>query len=36
MFLVPSVMKLLGDSAWWAPKSMKKVQQKLGLGEKYL
>ncbi|WP_338888389.1 MMPL family transporter [Rhodococcus sovatensis] len=36
MFLVPSVMKLLGDSAWWAPKWMKRVQQKLGLGETYL
>ncbi|AYJ47941.1 MMPL family transporter [Rhodococcus sp. P1Y] len=36
MFLVPSVMKLLGDSAWWAPKWMKRIQQRLGLGETYL
>ncbi|MGB7237501.1 MAG: MMPL family transporter [Rhodococcus sp. (in: high G+C Gram-positive bacteria)] len=36
MFLVPSVMKLLGDSSWWAPKWMKRIQQKLGLGETYL
>ena len=33
MFLVPSVMKLLGDDCWWAPASMKRIQQKIGLGE---
>ena len=33
MFLVPAVMKLLGDDCWWAPRWMKRVQQKLGLGE---
>jgi len=33
MFLVPAVMKLLGDDCWWAPTWMKRVQQKLGLGE---
>jgi len=33
MFLVPAVMKLLGDDCWWAPLWMKRVQQKLGLGE---
>lgn len=33
MFLVPAVMKLLGDDCWWAPAWMKRVQQKLGLGE---
>jgi RND superfamily putative drug exporter len=33
MFLVPSVMKLLGDDCWWAPQWMKRVQTRLGLGE---
>ena len=33
MFLVPSVMRLLGDDCWWAPRWMKRVQDKLGLGE---
>ncbi|MDR3659708.1 MAG: MMPL family transporter [Mycobacterium sp.] len=33
MFLVPAVMKLLGDDCWWAPAWMKRIQQKLGLGE---
>lgn len=36
MFLVPSIMKLLGDASWWAPKWMKRIQQKLGLGETFL
>ena len=33
MFLVPAVMKLLGDDCWWAPRWMKRVQEKIGLGE---
>jgi trehalose monomycolate/heme transporter len=33
MFLVPAVMKLLGDDCWWAPKRMKRLQERLGLGE---
>ncbi|MDH6243423.1 MMPL family transporter [Mycobacterium sp. OTB74] len=33
MFLVPAIMKLLGDDCWWAPAWMKRIQQKLGLGE---
>jgi len=33
MFLVPAVMKLLGDDCWWAPKWMKRLQHKIGLGE---
>ena len=33
MFLVPAVMKLLGDDCWWAPKWMKRLQNKIGLGE---
>ncbi len=36
MFLVPSVMKLLGDDCWWAPRWMKRLQIRLGLGEIYL
>ncbi|MGA9870787.1 MAG: MMPL family transporter, partial [Rhodococcus sp. (in: high G+C Gram-positive bacteria)] len=36
MFLVPAVMKLLGDDCWWAPQWMKRVQQKIGLGETVL
>ncbi|HEX7429730.1 MAG TPA: MMPL family transporter [Mycobacterium sp.] len=33
MFLVPAVMKLLGDDCWWAPKWMRRIQDRLGLGE---
>ncbi|OOK68790.1 MMPL family protein [Mycobacterium kansasii] len=33
MFLVPSVMKLLGDDCWWAPRWMRRVQTRIGLGE---
>ncbi len=33
MFLVPAIMKLLGDDCWWAPRWMRRVQEKLGLGE---
>jgi trehalose monomycolate/heme transporter len=33
MFLVPSVMKLLGDDCWWAPRWMKRMQTRIGLGE---
>ena|GEM_PF-78116 len=33
MFLVPAIMKLLGDDCWWAPRWMKRVQERLGLGE---
>ncbi|MBO0864236.1 MAG: MMPL family transporter, partial [Mycobacterium sp.] len=36
MFLVPSVMKLLGDDCWWAPRWMKRLQIRLGLGEIHL
>ncbi|WP_336620156.1 MMPL family transporter [Rhodococcus sp. G-MC3] len=36
MFLVPSIMKLLGDASWWAPQWMKRIQRKLGLGETFL
>ena len=33
MFLVPAIMKMLGDDCWWAPQWMKRIQEKLGLGE---
>ncbi|HZU46484.1 MAG TPA: MMPL family transporter [Mycobacterium sp.] len=36
MFLVPSVMKLLGDDCWWAPVWMKRLQNRIGLGEIHL
>jgi RND superfamily putative drug exporter len=36
MFLVPAVMKLLGDDCWWAPMWMKRLQNRLGLGEIHL
>lgn len=29
-------MKLLGDDCWWAPEWMKRIQQKVGLGEPVL
>ncbi|WAC91293.1 MMPL family transporter [Mycobacterium sp. Aquia_213] len=33
MFLVPSVMKLLGDDCWWAPRWARRLQNSIGLGE---
>ncbi len=36
MFLVPAVMKLLGDDCWWAPTWMRRLQNRLGLGEIHL
>jgi uncharacterized membrane protein YdfJ with MMPL/SSD domain len=33
MFLVPSVMKLLGDECWWAPRWMKRLQHRIGLND---
>jgi RND superfamily putative drug exporter len=33
MFLVPAVMKLLGDECWWAPTSLKRLHTRIGLGE---
>ncbi|TSE00260.1 MMPL family transporter [Skermania sp. ID1734] len=36
MFLVPATMKLLGDDCWWAPAWLKRLQEKLGLGEPIL
>jgi hypothetical protein len=36
MVLVPSVMKLLGNDCWWAPRWMKRLQNRIGLGEIHL
>ncbi|MEU4316458.1 MMPL family transporter [Nocardia sp. NPDC024068] len=36
MLLVPATMKLLGDDCWWAPAWMKRIQQRIGLGEPLL
>nr|WP_206038105.1 MMPL family transporter [Rhodococcus sp. HNM0569] len=36
MGLVPAVMKLLGDDCWWAPRWMKRIQQRIGLAEPIL
>ena len=33
MFLVPSVMKMLGDDCWWAPRWARRLQTRIGLGE---
>src|SRR6201987_121713 len=36
MFLVPSVMKLLGDDCWWAPRWARRLQNRVGLGDIHL
>ena len=36
MFLVPAIMKMLGDDCWWAPRWMKRIQNKIGMGEIHL
>lgn len=33
MLLVPAVMQMLGADCWWAPQWMKRIQERLGLGE---
>jgi RND superfamily putative drug exporter len=33
MMLVPAVLRLLGDAAWWAPRALRRLQQRAGLGE---
>ncbi len=32
MLLVPSLVKLVGDANWWAPKWMERIHAKVGLG----
>ncbi|ASO23171.1 RND superfamily putative drug exporter [Actinoalloteichus hoggarensis] len=33
MLLVPAVMKLFGDAVWWAPGSLRRLQERVGLSE---
>ena len=33
MLLVPAVLRLLGNAAWWAPGPLRRVQQRIGLHE---
>ena len=33
MLLVPAVMKMLGKDCWWAPRWMKRIQERVGLSE---
>ncbi|WP_239162957.1 MMPL family transporter, partial [Paractinoplanes rishiriensis] len=33
MLLVPAVLRLLGDAAWWAPAPLRRLQQRAGLSE---
>jgi uncharacterized membrane protein YdfJ with MMPL/SSD domain len=32
-FLVPSLMKLLGEWNWWAPQPLRRVHRRIGLHE---
>lgn len=33
MLLVPAVLRLLGDAAWWAPGPLRRLQQRVGIHE---
>ncbi|GAA3460539.1 MMPL family transporter [Saccharothrix longispora] len=33
MLLVPAVMKLLGDAAWWAPGPLRRIQERVAIHE---
>jgi RND superfamily putative drug exporter len=33
MMLVPAIMRLLGDAVWWAPKRLRRLQERAGMGE---
>jgi hypothetical protein len=33
MLLVPALIGLLGDAAWWAPGPLRRLQQRAGLSE---
>ncbi len=33
MMLVPAVLRLLGDAAWWAPAPLRRLQERAGLSE---
>jgi RND superfamily putative drug exporter len=33
MLLVPAILRILGDAAWWAPGPLRRLQQRAGMGE---
>ena len=33
MLLVPAVLKLLGDAAWWAPSPLRRIQERMAIHE---
>jgi uncharacterized membrane protein YdfJ with MMPL/SSD domain len=33
MLLVPALMRLMGDAAWWAPRGLRRLQERAGLSE---
>lgn len=33
MMLVPAVLRLFGDAAWWAPGPLRRLQERAGMGE---
>ena len=33
MLLVPATMKLMGDYNWWAPAPLKRLYERMGMGE---
>ena len=33
--VVPSIMRLLGDANWWAPRPLRRLQASIGIGEKH-
>ncbi|UVS82689.1 efflux RND transporter permease subunit [Actinokineospora sp. UTMC 2448] len=33
MLLVPAVLRLLGDASWWAPRGLRRLQERAGLSE---
>jgi uncharacterized membrane protein YdfJ with MMPL/SSD domain len=34
MLLVPAVLRLLGNAAWWAPTGLRRLRQRIGLAER--
>ena len=34
MLLVPAVLRLLGNAAWWAPAGLRRLQRRIGLAER--
>jgi RND superfamily putative drug exporter len=33
MLLVPAILRLLGNAAWWAPAPLRRLQRRIGLAE---